>query len=640
MTRRLVVVALGLCGSIVGCKSNDAATGGMTDVEGPPGGDPETVECYGAGLNACGNCSSACATENHGSAPGATPFLPPAAGSGLVQNPDGSLTLGTSGAATTEFAWPSNDGEGTISRVDTLLNREVGRYATVLRIVGANPADPTHVPDVDEWSSNLNHPSRTTVDGDGNAYVANRAHKGGRGHGSVTKIAFYDQDLCDLSLALCQCVDRNQDGEIQTSLDCEGFGINDQGLCPDEAVALGHPPQPNGIELANPREFKGYGDECLLWTVPLPIPSGAAEAWARAMALDPDGFIWVGDYFNRRFYKLNPFDGALLPGDPSRPETATTGIAVRGQPYGAVVDSQGFLWYGNDYDDQPGKLQRIDTRTGAVTPENDYFLKTGPGGYGITVDAKDRIWLASHGEGAGTTGGTVVRYDPATDTTSVFFAGLGGSWNGRGITATPEGVIWAAFHAGGAKIVGFDHDSGAVLDRVDLAARCGASTSIGVGIGAGGAVLAVNQDSDNVCKYDPNGGGTVVSIPIGQSPYTYSDFTGNIFRTFTARKGTYKEVYACDLGWVSWARVEWSGETPGASSIEVRVKNSATAAGLGGAPALGPATQPPATTFDLLPLNLDAAFLQVEFLLLSDAAGNAPTLRGYEVARMCTSPPL
>ena len=42
-----------------------------------------------------------------------------------------------------------------------------------------------------------------------------------------------------------------------------------------------------------------------------------------------------------------------------------------------------------------------------------------------------------------------------------------------------------------------------------------------------GVFLAVNQGSDNVCKYDPNDAGSVATIPIGPSPYTYSDFTGN-----------------------------------------------------------------------------------------------------------------
>jgi len=220
----------------------------------------------------------------------------------------------TASAATTEFAWPSNDPEGTISRIDTLLNLEVARYATVLKIPGGNPADATGTPDVDEWSSTYNHPSRSTVDGGGNAYVANRAHVGGgKRHGSVTKIAFYDQDLCDMSLALCQCLDRNGNATIETSRDCNGFGINDLGECPDAAVAEGHPRQPNGIDIQNPKEFLAYGDECLLWTVPLPIPAGQTEAWARAMALDPDGNVWVGDYFNRRFYKMNPFDGAFMP---------------------------------------------------------------------------------------------------------------------------------------------------------------------------------------------------------------------------------------------------------------------------------------------------------------------------------------
>jgi len=95
----------------------------------------------------------------------------------------------------------------------------------------------------------------------------------------------------------------------------------------------------------------------------------------------------------------------------------------------------------------------------------------------------------------------------------------------------------------------------------------------------------------------------------------------------------------CEEARASWLRVEWEGDTPGGSSIQVRVRNAASAAALSGSVSRGPATQPPDTAFDLSTLGLEQQFLQVEFLLLSDDAGNAPTLRSYKVAGMCITPP-
>jgi len=557
---------------------------------------------------------SACEVDTQGSG-GGTPFDDTGTAGGIVENPDGSLTLGSTDVAT-DFAWPSNDAEGTISRIDTILNVEVGRYATVLRIAGANPNDPGATPNVNEWDSGCNRPSRTTVDLTGNAYVANRAHQGGcaASQGHITKIGFYDKDLCDLSLASCQCKDRNGNGTIETSQDLDGDG---------------------SISLSAP-EYLAYDDECLLWTVPV----GASNSNARAMAIDAYGFIWVGDWQGERFFKLNPEDGSLVnPIDSTQPATGN-GLAVDGQPYGAVVDSVGNLWYVNTFN--TGQIQRVDTRTGAIDTLN---TDNPTGGYGITIDRKDRVWMASWQDLEG--GGTVTRFDPSTSTWATFSGGLGGTMTGRGITATPAGktdtgagIVWAVFHASGeAHLVGFDDDTGEVWDSVDLGAECGAITCIGAGLGTGDSVWVVNQGSDNVCRYD-SASGAVSELPIGNAPYTYSDFTGNVLRNFTAPQGTYRLLLeGCPGGEprVAWSVVMWDAATPGGSRIEVRVRTANTIAGLASATLIGPATQPPDRQFVLTDVNGD--FIEVTVMLIADANGNVPTLLSLTVGRECSEDP-
>ena len=119
---------------------------------------------------------------------------------------------------------------------------------------GAEPPDAACDPGVLGELGNC--PSRTAVDLQGAVFVANRAFEH---QGTVTKIAGFADD----------CVDRNGDGEIQTSHDVNGSGQ---------------------IESYVDGEFLGQDDECLLWTVDAGGPGGVP----RALAVAADGSVWVG----------------------------------------------------------------------------------------------------------------------------------------------------------------------------------------------------------------------------------------------------------------------------------------------------------------------------------------------------------
>jgi len=586
-------------------------------------------------LNACGTCNDYCGLDVFGI--DGVPFTPPTTNSGLVQTQQGSLTLSAATVAT-DFAWPSNDVEGTVSRIDTIRHFEVGRYATVLRQDSA--------PAVPDWNSGCNRPSRSTVDFDGNAYVANRAHGDAgscasylgvdRRQGSVTKIGLYQRDVCESDLSGCQCLDKNGNGRIDTSADCQGAGVLANGLCPDGTV-------PDGINLQDPNEFLGYADECLLWTRLLPSPPTAVapDSNPRAMAIAPDGTIWVGDHQNMRFYRLRPEDGAFIAPDGSNIDCSPDvlglcSVPVEVRPYGAVVDSKGTLWF------HGGMLQSIDTTTGAVGPA----IGTGGLGqpYGITVDRRDRVWMASV---AATPGGSVLRFEPEVyavrpeDAWQSFNAGLGAAnRRGRGITATVEGSIWVAFHhapneTAASVIAELDDDTGTPLHSVDLATTpCGAVTSLGIGIGSGGTVWTVNRASSNVCGYDP-ATEAIVEIPIGQLPYTYSDFTGNIFRSFTKPEGLHTLVVdGCDgvMDTVpQWLRVSWDADTPGGSAIDVtvRVADASPAA----TDPVATATQPPSSAIELTAAHGKLLHLEVRFRVGDDGA--APVLHGFRILHTC-----
>lgn len=128
-------------------------------------------------LSPCGACQSDCAGDVWGPPASARPFE---ANTPLALDAHGRLTLEQRPLEHSTF-WVANSAENTVSRIDTRLGAEVGRYFSG----GAAP-------------------SRIAVDYLGDAWVANRAFGG---ISSLRRIAG------DPS----RCVDRNDNGTIETS---------------------------------------------------------------------------------------------------------------------------------------------------------------------------------------------------------------------------------------------------------------------------------------------------------------------------------------------------------------------------------------------------------------------------------------
>lgn len=464
---------------------------------------------------------------------------------GLEVDPAGGLVL-SSTRTESHDAWIANYRFGTVTRIDTRTGNQVGEYDSVILDGTNHAAPPGQECEVETPGGNC--PSRTAVDRRGNVYVANRAFFT---QATVTKIAALRED----------CIDRNGNGGIDTSIDRDGDGV---------------------IERSVPGEFLGQEDECILWTVDV----GPMNGVARAVAVDASGHVWVGLFGARQALELDPDTGAIL---------ATVELGARFTPYGAAASPDGRVWFTSI---ASGSILAIDTATRTVS---DGALVSSPdrcqGSYGIAIGPDGVVWVA------GFLCPWIYAYNPATRATRAI--NLPDSGITRGIAADAEGRVYVAsshdfitFAPDGtiaeasppvARLTIVDpRPSRPIIEVLGTAAAPLAGRgSTGIGLADGFAWL-VNQESSTVTRIDL-ATRIATELPTGTAPYTYSDFTGYALRTFVSPNGTLRTVIAgCASGPTQWERVEWSADAPPGTSVSLRVRTAATESELEMARWVGP----------------------------------------------------
>jgi hypothetical protein len=285
-------------------------------------------------------------------------------------------------------------------------------------------------------------------------------------------------------------------------------------------------------------------------------------------------------------------------------------------PYGALASKyEGRVWMTNagwqrdTYPDNEPGIAAIDFRTGEVTPRYDVEEADGCAStYGITIDADGRVWVgARECEGA-------FRYDPSTDEWfAVIIPGVGRT---RGLVADADGYIWTAHsaecgHDRCGLVTRFLGDDGSNVEHYVLPNGNG---TIGVDLDVDGRVWVVNQQSNSASRIDPVTG-AIDEFPVGQGPYTYSDFTGHSLLLQFPR-GYYRDVVeAC--GGASWRSIAWEGTLPENTSVEFRVRTAEERIDLAAAPWIGPFTESPVDLQAPPGPVPPGRFLEFEVVLLS-----------------------
>jgi streptogramin lyase len=460
------------------------------------------------------------------------------------------VVLGPTPVSQTHIVWSDNFNYGLIVRLDSITGKQTSRFDSVLNTIngvstGVRPAN-----EFCNWSNTGNCPGRVAVDTNGDVWIVNRAFGN---QGSLSKF----------SGNIAHCIDRNNNGKIDTSSDLNGDGIIDM----------------------NPAhgEYFGQNDECILTTIPV----GANNAWPRAVAVDQRGKIWVGTFNEGKIYRFNP----------EAPVSLELTVNVGGNPY-SMASGGNYVFVSN----ASGQTARVQIQTGAI----DYAPC--PGNYGIVADPGGQVaWLGSFMTGA--TG--MYRADFTNHTCTLMNSGpgyttamtldnepasaggpyvWGANYAQEKVTKwTPAGVYVNSYPAGGTgNAHGLSPDFQGNLWVVSDSANASRQVSqLNPATGAINFSAFIGFLAADVPTYPQN---CSTGYCDGATPYLYSDFTGVQIDRIAPYTyiGTFDAVYDGGAQGIPWSKVTWNTEAQGAvpaeTSLVVGVRAANSAAGLATAP--------------------------------------------------------
>jgi hypothetical protein len=485
-------------------------------------------------------------------------------------------------ASTFPVLWIANGGEDTISKFDSENNKEIARYRTWFGPAG-QPGYQNHLNNPFAGPA----PSRTAVDIDGNAYVANRH--------------FDSRQPLIMKILTEGGIDRNGNGVIDTSSD-----LNSSGLIGDAAGEIMAMADLNGNGILDPNEIT---DERIAWAVRV----GPAGGLGRSLCIGTDGHLWLGIFNAAQYWKVSSVDGQIIAGPISTTPTAGQPNAGAGSPYGCLIDQNGTLWGAN----LSGLLTKI-TNTQNYTAANNTpalagsavaSFNSGVQNYGIALgeDASGNpaVFLGSVG------GLRYQQFNPATNTFS--FPGQGANFASTGIGVDGNNkIVTGPFGSGG--VTKYNQDGSIVW----TAATQLASETRGVIPDQDGDIWQISRTGNRLMKYRGSDGAPLGTFPIGNHPYTYSDVNGIANLNVTNPTGTWTVIFDASAAGTQWGKINWNDLVPAGSSVQVRARASDTQAGL------------PFQAYQVVAKNVQFAasgrFIQIETRLNSAPNNVSPVL--------------
>ena len=369
-----------------------------------------------------------------------------------------------------------------------------------------------------------------------------------------------------LKIAVEGGVDRNGNGVIDTSFDAN----NDCIIQPSEMLPVID--DGNGI-----LDIADFQDERVIWITPFANNGNLG----RSLCIDVSGDLWAGTYYASAYYRFNQA-GVQLAGP----------INTNVSNYGCAVDADGTLWGAT----LGSTLVELDTNTDTWVQN-----RNGQSNYGIVL-GNNRVYLGS----------TLQGFNPATNTFQFSIAN-----SGTGVAVDGDGAVWF----GTSTLRKFITEGSGDLNRTPV---CSVGTLGGRGpiVGKGGHIWTINLGSNSVSQYDTNCN-FISTIPVGRSPYTYSDAPGFGARNQTDPTGIWTVIDDSGLAGTNWDSIDWNtepeGNIPAGASITIEVRTSETEVGLG-LEAYVPATN------GIPGLGLTGQFIQVRATLRPGDNDASPVL--------------
>jgi streptogramin lyase len=297
------------------------------------------------------------------------------------------------------------------------------------------------------------------------------------------------------------------------------------------------------------------GADCVLFTVEV----GGVDKLPRGLAIDADGFAWVGTYNDGILYRLNPDTGAVV-------EQFSTGLNI----YGLAIDREGIIWIATLNGTQG--IGAFDTTT-KVMLGNWPIPGQCTQPYGIAVDAEGNVWFGNWGCH------NLVRLNRAAfdaPEARIEFNRYENSElrNTRGVAVDGEGAIYVAA-SNTNRLARFNPTPDGGGSWAWTVPTCG--NPIGVGIAPDGNIWTNCYNSNQAQQFAPDG--TVgVSLPVGSNPYSYSDLTGFQLRNFTAPRGVWRENFQCRPDGrpaeCKFDQVVWDAVAPPGTTVSARARTS------------------------------------------------------------------
>lgn len=434
-------------------------------------------------------------------------------------NPNNQIVLGPTAVSKTHLVWATNYLYGWVVRLDSLTGKQTSRFDSSLQFINGQPTGAPPPNEYCNFSSTGNCPGRVAVDANGDVWIVNRAF------GKQGTLSKFSGDLA-------HCIDRNNNGIIDTSFDANNDG----------QISV----------VAGAGEYFGQNDECILTTIPI----GPVNIYPRGVAVDKRGKIWVSTHNDGKVYRYNP----------NEPVALEATLTVGGNPY-SLATGKDYLFISSS----SGNLIR---RTHITNLTTQTVACSGlVGTYGVVGDpGGDIAWFGGYFTGNGVwranfANNTCVNFNTGSVVTAITLDLQGNIWACGYNTNTihkisPAGVILGTYPAGG-------------------------TNPHGMSVDFQGNLWVINHGpTPNVTKVNVNTGAIIGTYPLGgpgvpnADPYLYSDFTGvQIDRQAPyARLGSWEAVFDGGVPNIPWSKVQWNTEPQGAVPAETSIAMSVRAA--------------------------------------------------------------